>query len=96
MLTSRIRPGPARVWTARLPVQRRTFLGLQRTPAPKPHIQGLLVGQGLAVVLLIDYAAAALQDSKTITRSTLQFFGLWQDPEPFETSHKAETPSSRA
>lgn len=68
--------------------QRRTFLGLQRTPAPNPHIQGLLVGQGLAVVLLIDYVVAAIQGEKTTLRSTLQFFGLWKDAPAFDTAHK--------
>ena len=68
-------------------VQRRSFLGLQRTPPPKPHIQGLLVGQGLAVVLLVDYAAATLRNEKSVARSTLQYFGFWRDPPPFDETH---------
>lgn len=71
-------------WNAQ---QRRSFLGLQRTPTPKPHVQGLLVAQGLAVVLLVDYAVAAMQGSKTTLRSTLEFCGMWKVPPSFDTVH---------
>lgn len=70
--------------------QHRTFLGLQRTPAPKPHMMGYLVLQGLAVVLIGDFAFATLAGQKTIVREIAQSAGLWADPKAFEEVHTRE------
>lgn len=68
--------------------QHRTFLGLQRTPAPKPHMMGYLVLQGLAIVLIGDFAFATLAGQKTVVREVAQSAGLWQDPKAFGEVHK--------
>lgn len=72
--------------------QRRTFLGLQQTPPPRPRVMGFLVVQGLAVVLLVDYGFAMFLNHTTITRKIAQSAGIWRDTPSFEDYHK---PSSR-
>ena len=67
--------------------QRRTFLGLQRPPAPKPHMMGYLVAQGLAIVLAGDYAIATLMNEPTTVRSIFQLAGLCKDTPAFEKVH---------
>lgn len=67
--------------------QKRTFLGLQRPPAPPSRTMGYLVLQGLAVVLLADFAIATVQNEPTTIRSVAQSAGLWLDPPPFEKIH---------
>lgn len=71
--------------------QRRTFLGLQRTPAPKPQMMGYLVLQGLAVVLLADLAIATAQNEPTTIRSVAQSAGLWLEAPAFEEIHESKT-----
>lgn len=68
--------------------QRRTFLGLQRTPQPKPGMMAYLVVQGLAIVLLGDLAFATIMNDKTIVRSVAQAGGVWLDPPPFGEIHE--------
>lgn len=68
--------------------QHRTFLGLQRTPAPKPHMMGYLVLQGLAVVLIGDFAFATLAGQKTVVREVAQTMGFWKEPKAFGEVHK--------
>lgn len=67
--------------------QRRTFLGLQRPPPPKPHMMGYLVAQGLAIVLLADLAFATMTNEPTTVRAILQQAGLWEDAPKFESVH---------
>lgn len=67
--------------------QRRTFLGLQRPPAPKPQMMGYLVAQGLAIVLLGDYAIAILTNEPTTVRAICQMAGIWKETPPFEKVH---------
>ena len=67
--------------------QKKTFLGLQRPPAPKPQMMGYLVAQGLAIVLLADLAIATVQNEPTTVRAVFQTAGLWKDPPPFEIVH---------
>lgn len=67
--------------------QRRTFLGLQRTPAPNPRVMGYLVFQGLAVVLLADMGFATLLDHPSVTRKVAQSMGIWKEEPSFETRH---------
>lgn len=77
-----------------LPIQqRRSFMGLQRTPPPKPSTMGYLVVQGLALVLLADYGFAALLDHPTVVRKVAQSTGLWQEGPSFKQAHKAEDTS---
>lgn len=71
--------------------QRRTFLGLQRTPQPSQAMRGYLVAQGAVIVLLIDYGIATITNDKTTFRSICQAAGWWKDPAPFEQSHGAAT-----
>ena len=71
-------------------MQHRTFLGLQRTPPPQPHIMGYLVAQGLAVVVLGDLAIAALRGEPSTTRLFCQAAGFWRDPPKFGEVHGAE------
>ena len=68
--------------------QKRTFLGLQLTPPPKPAVMGLLVLQGLAIVLAADYGIATLLSQPTTIRSVAQTAGFWQEAPPFEEEHK--------
>ena len=68
-------------------LQRRPFLGLHRPPAPKPHLMGYLVAQGLAVVLLADLAFATLTNEPTTIRAICQTVGLWKEPPKFEQIH---------
>lgn len=68
-------------------LQRRTFLGLQRPPPPKPHMMGYLVVQGLAIVLLADLAFATVTNETTTVRAVLQQAGLWKDAPEFEKVH---------
>lgn len=68
--------------------QRRTFLGLQQTPPPKPRVMGFLVMQGLAVVLLVDYGFAMFLNHTTITRKIAQSAGIWREGPSFEDHHK--------
>ena len=70
-----------------IPQQRRSFLGLQRPPAPKPHMMGYLVAQGLAVVLLADLAFATVTNEHTTVRAICQTVGLWKEPPKFEQVH---------
>lgn len=86
-----IRPQARRHHNAFVAYQRRTFLGLQRTPAPKPQMMGYLVLQGLAVVLLADLAIATVQNEPTTIRSVMQSAGLWRDPPEFDKAHEAKT-----
>ena len=67
--------------------QRRTFLGLQRTPPPSSRMMGALVAQGLAVVLLADLGFATLTNQTTTVRSVAQSAGYWLDPPEFEKVH---------
>ncbi|GIZ45298.1 hypothetical protein CKM354_000847100 [Cercospora kikuchii] len=67
--------------------QRRTFLGLQRTPPPPPKTMALLVLQGLGIVLLADYAIASVTGEATTVRSVAQSAGYWQDAPPFKQTH---------
>ncbi|EME84803.1 uncharacterized protein MYCFIDRAFT_195757 [Pseudocercospora fijiensis CIRAD86] len=69
--------------------QRRTFLGLQRTPAPSPKQMRLLVLQGLGVVLLADLAIATAQGEPTTVRSVAQSAGFWKQPPPLHHAHHA-------
>jgi hypothetical protein len=71
----------------RTTVQRRTFLGLQRPPPPKPHVMGYLVAQGLGIVLLADLAIATALGQPTTIRSIATSAGFWQDAPPFESAH---------
>lgn len=73
-----------RPWT-----QRRTFLGLQQTPPPKPRMMGYLVMQGLAVVLLADFGFATLLHHPTATRTILESAGIWRKGPSFEDSHQS-------
>ncbi|KAM3416688.1 hypothetical protein BST61_g8279 [Cercospora zeina] len=68
--------------------QRRTFLGLQRTPSPPPKTMALLVLQGLGIVLLADYAIASVTGEATTVRSVAQSAGYWQDAPPFKQTHE--------
>ncbi|KAK4624573.1 hypothetical protein CLAFUW4_06445 [Fulvia fulva] len=61
------------------PSQKRTFLGLQRTPAPSSRIMGALVAQGLFVVLLADYGFATLTNQPTTVRAIAQSAGFWKE-----------------
>lgn len=67
--------------------QRRTFLGLQRTPAPKPAMMAYLTLQGLAIVLLGDLGFATLTNDVTVARSVIQAAGYWRGPPAFEEVH---------
>lgn len=89
-----LRPAIMRQRNAFASQQRRTFLGLQRTPAPKPQMMGYLVLQGLAVVLLADLAIATVQNEPTTIRSVAQSAGLWLDPPAFEKTHDQKPKSS--
>lgn len=51
-------------------------------------MMGYLVFQGLAIVLLADFAFSSLTNETTTVRSVLQIAGLWRDPPPFEKIHK--------
>ncbi|KAF2719558.1 hypothetical protein K431DRAFT_228379 [Polychaeton citri CBS 116435] len=84
------RPGISRVVRSPVLLPRRTFLGLQRTPPPKPTTQALLVVQGLAIVLLLDYGFSHLTNDVTVVRSIVQSAGYWKDPE-FERAHQTDT-----
>ncbi|CAK3880564.1 Hypothetical predicted protein [Lecanosticta acicola] len=77
-LPSRPRPQPRALFR---PQQTRTFLGLQRTPAPKPQMMGYLVLQGLAVVLLADLTFATVSGETTTIRSVAQSAGFWKEQE---------------
>lgn len=77
-------PRPALHSLARPTKERRTFLGLQRPPPPKPPMMGYLVVQGLAVVLLADLAIATALNQPTTIRSVVQTAGLWNDTPEFE------------
>ena len=68
-------------------VQRRTFLGLQRTPQPKPAMMAYLVAQGAGIVLLIDLGIATLLNDKTTFRTVCQAAGVWKDPPAFDEAH---------
>lgn len=70
--------------------QRRSFMGLQRTPAPKPPMMGYLVLQGLAVVLLADLAIATAQGETTTVRSVCQSAGFWKEEKGFGETHGKE------
>lgn len=72
-----------------LPIQRRTFLGLQQTPPPKPRVMGYLVMQGLAVVLIADLGFATVFNHPTVLRSVAQSAGIWKEGPSFEESHKS-------
>lgn len=67
--------------------QKRTFLGLRRFPAPKPAMMGYLVAQGLAVVLLADFAIATALNSPTTIRAVCQSAGFWKDDADFGGLH---------
>lgn len=67
--------------------QRRTFLGLQRTPQPKPAMMAYLVAQGAGIVLLIDLGIATLMNDKTTFRTICQAAGVWKDPPAFVEAH---------
>jgi hypothetical protein len=68
--------------------QRRTFLGLQQTPSPKPRMMGYLVMQGLALVLLADYGFAKLLNHPPVMRKIAQSAGIWKEECSFEHQHK--------
>lgn len=68
--------------------QRRTFLGLQRPPPPKPQMMGYLVAQGLAIILVADLGIAYAQNEPTTVRSVFQSAGLWKEPPAFERIHE--------
>ena len=70
--------------------QRRTFLGLQRTPAPSNRTMGVLVLQGLGVVLLADLAIATAQGEPTTIRSVAQSAGFWKQPPAFDQTHASD------
>lgn len=72
-----------------LAIQRRTFLGLQHTPPPKPRVMGYLVMQGLAVVLMADLGFATIYDHPTVLRSIAQSAGVWKEGPSFEESHQS-------
>jgi hypothetical protein len=67
--------------------QRRTFLGLQRTPPPNSRMMGYLVAQGLAVVLLVDVSFATVLGHQTIIRKIAQSVGIWKEAPSFDTHH---------
>lgn len=50
-------------------------------------MMGYLVLQGLAVVLIGDFAVATLAGQKTIVREVAQSAGLWQEPKEFGEVH---------
>lgn len=70
--------------------QRRSFMGLQRTPPPKPCMMGYLVLQGLAIVLLADYGFASLLGHPTVVQKVARSAGLWKDGPTFDQVHKRE------
>lgn len=67
--------------------QRRTFLGLRRTPPPSTGMSAYLVAQGLGIVLLIDLGIATVTQEKTTLRAICQAAGWWKDPPGFEKVH---------
>lgn len=67
--------------------QRRTFLGLRRTPPPKPAMMGYLVLQGLGIVLLADWAIAMAWGQPTTIQNVCQSAGLLEEPTSFEKLH---------
>lgn len=71
-----------------------TFLGLQRTPPPKPAMAGYLVAQGLVVVLFIDLGIATAMGDKTTVRSVCQAAGLWKDLPAFDDAHGTVDPTA--
>lgn len=73
---------------------RRSFFRLQRTPAPPPRVMGYLVAQGLAVVLLGDYAIATVRDTTTVARSLFEATGMWKQPPTFARLHSNDGPRS--
>jgi hypothetical protein len=62
-------------------------MGLQRTPAPPPSTMGYLVAQGLAIVLLGDYAIAMIRNEPSTLRTVCQAAGFWRDAPEFEDVH---------
>jgi hypothetical protein len=74
--------------------QRRTFLGLQRTPPPNPRMMGYLVIQGLAVVLLVDVSFATALGHQTIMRKIAQSAGIWKEAPSFDTYHHVTSSGS--
>jgi len=70
--------------------QRRSFMGLQRTPPPKTSTMGYLVLQGLALVLLADYGFASLLDHPTVIKKVAQSTGMWQEGSSFKDAHTME------
>ncbi|KAI5357164.1 hypothetical protein Slin14017_G124850 [Septoria linicola] len=68
--------------------QRRTFLGLQKTPPPPPKTMAWLVLQGLGVVLLADFAFASMTGDVTTVRSVAQSAGFWPNAPPFKQVHE--------
>lgn len=94
---SEMRPLRPRLACRQLTVcQRRSFLGLQRPPAPKPRIMGYLVAQGLAIVLLADWLVAVVQNEPTTIRSVFQSAGLWKDVPAFRNLHDADNRDDRS
>ncbi len=68
-----------------------TFLGLRRTPTPKPGVMAYLVLQGLGIVLLIDLGIASVIQDKTTFRSICQAAGFWKDPPGFDQTHSSDS-----
>ena len=68
-----------------------TFMGLRRTPPPKPGMMAYLVIQGLGIVLLIDLGIATVTQDKTTFRSICQAAGFWRDPPAFDQAHSANS-----
>ncbi|KAH9845064.1 hypothetical protein Tdes44962_MAKER06923 [Teratosphaeria destructans] len=76
-----------RLHTEVLGGQRRSFMGLQRTPPPKPAMMGYLVAQGFIIVLLADLGIATVTGKVTTVRSVCQAAGFWKGPVEFEEAH---------
>jgi hypothetical protein len=51
-------------------------------------MMGYLVLQGLAVVLIGDFAFATLAGQKTVVREVAQAMGFWKEPKAFGEVHK--------
>jgi hypothetical protein len=68
-------------------IQRRTLLGLQRTPPPGPQMMGYLVVQGFVVVLLADLGFATVLGHSSITGRIAQSAGIWKENPSFEDHH---------
>lgn len=50
--------------------------------------------QGLAIVLLVDFAIASVQNEKTTIRSVAETAGLWRDQPAFSEVHDPKSKAS--